>query len=102
MSYANSCYSTGQAFVYAQPLAKNTKVFTSWDYTRYMSGQVGIILRHARMIIMMYILCADIFHQTYEVVSSRNNRSRKKEKFCFLVVNKMPPMIKNGRHLYYL
>lgn len=65
-SFAFSCTSTGEVIVYASPLEKATKVFTSWDYTKYMSGKIGdyITIRQDD-IHDVYIVEKNIFHQTY-------------------------------------
>ena len=69
MAYAKSCCSTGEVVINARPLLKKTKVFTSWDYSHYMSGEIGdyIALRQddGRDV---YIVRKDIFAQTYEAV----------------------------------
>lgn len=67
LPYAHTCIATNETLVYAKPVTKRTKVFTKWDYTRYMSGYEGdyIVLRQDDFS-DVYIVRQDIFNQTYE------------------------------------
>ena len=69
LRYANSCRSTGDVVISARPLTKKTKVFTSWDYSHYMSGEIGdyIALRQDDRS-DVYVVRQDIFAQTYEAL----------------------------------
>lgn len=66
-SYAKSCISTGEVFIYAKPLIKNTKVFTSWDPSRYMSGKTGDYIAIRKDDNKdVYIIEKSIFNNTYQ------------------------------------
>ncbi|MBZ4668398.1 MAG: hypothetical protein PWP07_2259 [Epulopiscium sp.] len=69
-AYVKACISTKEIFVYAQPLAKNTKVFTKWDSSKYMSGKVNdyIAIRQDD-IEDVYIIENSIFNATYQRIS---------------------------------
>lgn len=41
LPYAKQCTCLKNAKMYAKPLEKATKIFTKWDYEKYMMGQVG-------------------------------------------------------------
>jgi len=67
--YLNSCQSTGEVVIYADVLKKNTKIFTSWDLTRYMSGKVGDFVAIRQDDNQdVYIIEESIFAKTYTQV----------------------------------
>lgn len=41
LPYAKQCFCLESAKMYAKPLEKATKVFTKWDYEKYMMGHIG-------------------------------------------------------------
>lgn len=69
LEHMKTCIPTGETRIYAKPLTKNVKIFTSWDRNKYYRGLVGdyIAVReddpHD-----IYIVRGDIFHRTYEVI----------------------------------
>lgn len=69
IEHAKSCMPTGESIVYAKPISIDTKVFTSWDESKYMLGKPGDMLA-ARIEDMhdIYIIASDIFGRTYEEV----------------------------------
>ena len=68
-SYMQSCRSTGEVEIYAQPLRKKTKVFTSWDPNKYMAGKEGdyIAIRHDD-VHDVYIIEKNIFKITHSLL----------------------------------
>ncbi|WP_341876490.1 DHH family phosphoesterase [Defluviitalea saccharophila] len=69
-AYAKACISTGEVYIYAQPLLKNTKVFTKWDPTKYMSGKTNdYIAVRQDDIEDVYIIENSIFNATYQKIS---------------------------------
>lgn len=67
--YAKTCYSTGASLIYALPLVKNTKVFTTWDPHKYMYGRPGDFLAIRQDDTNdMYIIEKSIFKQSYQKV----------------------------------
>lgn len=67
--YARGCMPTGEVQIYARPLEKGVKVFTSWDKDKYMLGRPGDYLA-ARTDDPngVYIVEKDIFGRLYEEV----------------------------------
>lgn len=65
-NHMKACVSTGEVYIYAKPLTKDTKVFISWGYGKYMSGKIGdyIAVRQDDMT-DVYIIGKDIFTKTY-------------------------------------
>jgi len=67
--YAKKCISKGESYIYARPLQKAVKVFTSWDAEKYMYGKVDDYLavrtddQHD-----IYVIEKDIFNKTYDRV----------------------------------
>lgn len=67
--YAHACVSTGGVQIYAKPLSKRVKVFTSWDKNRYMVGKEGDMLAvRTDDLHDVYIVDKEIFDATYEKV----------------------------------
>lgn len=68
-SSLKACRATGEVKIYAQPISKKTKVFTSWDQNKYMTGKEGdyIGIRHDDTN-DVYIIDRAIFHETYSIV----------------------------------
>ena len=68
-SYLQSCKTTGEVHIYAKPLGKKTKVFTSWDPNKYMAGKEGdyIAIRHDD-VHDVYIIEKDIFKITHALL----------------------------------
>lgn len=64
--YAGVCVATGEVQIYAKPLEKAVKVFTSWDPEKYMVGKIGDMLA-VRTDDMhdVYIVDREIFDITY-------------------------------------
>lgn len=66
-NHAMTCMSTGEVLIYAKPLTKNTKVFTSWDPSKYMSGKAeDYIAVRKDDYNDVYIIEKSIFHMTYQ------------------------------------
>lgn len=69
MPYAKRCVSRNSAKIYAKQLDKATKVFTKWDYEKYMLGKIddyiAVVYDDDRDI---YIIDKNVFEQTYELV----------------------------------
>ena len=69
MPYAMGVISTGKSYIYARPLTRYVKLFTSWDYEKYYSGKPGdyIAVReddeHD-----IYIIKERLFNQLYKEV----------------------------------
>lgn len=69
VQYAKTCESTGNVCIYAKPLQKRTKVFTSWDKNRYMVGKEGDMLAiRTDDLHDIYAVDKTIFSKTYEIV----------------------------------
>ncbi len=67
-AYARSCMPTGDVVIYAKPIDKQMKIFTSWDTVNYMLGKPGDYMA-IRMDDLhdIYIIEKEIFKKTYEV-----------------------------------
>lgn len=69
MPYAKECVCRDDAKIYARPLWKATKVFTKWDYEKYMYGKPGDYIcytyddEHD-----IYVIKKDVFKETYAKV----------------------------------
>lgn len=69
MPYAKECVCRDDAKIYARPLRKATKVFTKWDYEKYMYGKPGDYIcytyddEHD-----IYVIKKDVFRETYAKV----------------------------------
>ena len=66
---SSTCLPTGEVLIHAKQTTRSTKVFTSWDKTGYMIGQLGdfIAVRdddHQDV----YIIDQGIFYETYDEV----------------------------------
>ena len=69
--FIKACVATGEVHIYARQLKRDTKVFNNWNTDGYMYGGPGdyIAIRsddHNDV----YLIKNDIFHMTYEEVSS--------------------------------
>ena len=65
-SISKPCIPTGEVRIHAAPIAKNTKVFTSWNPFGYMFGKAGdFIATRANDPNDVYIIREDIFYKTY-------------------------------------
>lgn len=68
-TYAHTCASTGNVTVYAQPIERAVKVFTSWDPDRYMQGKPGdYIAVRSDDLHDVYIIERNIFAKTYKEI----------------------------------
>lgn len=66
---AKLCMSRQGGTIYARPLSKNTKLFTKWNYTTYMSGNAGDMLCcSVTDRCDMHIVRKEVFESTYEEV----------------------------------
>ena len=64
--YANVCVSTGNVQIYAKPLNKAVKIFTSWDPEKYMVGKVGDYLAVKTDDTQdVYVVDQTVFDKTY-------------------------------------
>ncbi len=69
MPYAKQCVSHGGSVIYAKPLEKFTKVFTRWDYEKYMAGNKGDMLACPENDDKdFYVIAKDVFELTYEEI----------------------------------
>lgn len=69
MGYAKTCICREDSKIYAKPLYKPTKVFTRWDYEKYMIGNVGDYICYIEDDENdIYILNREVFNATYEEV----------------------------------
>lgn len=65
--YIRACEPLGEAFIYAQPLERDSKVFTKWYTEGYMYGRAGDYLAaRSDDLSDIYVINADIFDLTYE------------------------------------
>lgn len=66
LEHAKKCVSNGISKIYARKLQKPTKVFTRWDYDKYMVGNVGDYICYPEENDRdIYIINKDIFLETY-------------------------------------
>ena len=66
VDYARTCVSTGDVSIYAKPMERKTKVFTSWDKNRYMLGKIGDMLAvRTDDLHDVYIVDKTVFGVTY-------------------------------------
>ncbi len=64
--HVKSCLAKGQVHIYAKPLTRVTKVFTTWDKNNYMYGAIGdYIAVRSDDPHDIYIIKGDIFLKTY-------------------------------------
>lgn len=69
MPYVRQCISHGGSVIYAKPLKKFTKVFTRWDYEKYMAGNIGdYICCPENDNKDFYVINKDVFSLTYEEI----------------------------------
>ncbi len=67
IDYAKVCVTTGEVQIYAKPIEKDVKVFTSWDQEKYMKGRIGDYLAvRTDDLHDVYIVEQNIFQRTYE------------------------------------
>lgn len=66
IDYARSCLPSDETLIYARPISRTIKVFTSWDPDGYMLGRPGDYLAcpcdHPNDV---YVIAGDIFQKTY-------------------------------------
>ncbi len=66
MEHAKECVCLPGARIYAKPLHKPTKVFTKWDYDKYMYGEEGDYICYSyNDEYDVYLVDKDIFENTY-------------------------------------
>lgn len=71
LPYAKQCFSRSDAKIYAKPLEKATKVFTKWDYEKYMMGNVGDYICYTWSDENdIYIINKEVFKETYTEISA--------------------------------
>jgi hypothetical protein len=69
MQYAKPCVTLGSSYIYAAPLERDTKVFTSWYPDGYMFGKPGdYVSVRLDDSTDFYIINDKIFDFTYEEV----------------------------------
>ena len=67
VDHMSACVATGDVYIWARPLTKNAKVFTSWDPSKYMAGKTeDFIAVRQDDIHDVYIIEKNIFFLTYE------------------------------------
>jgi len=67
-TFTKSCVAKSDAYVYAAPAEKNTKVFTSWNTEGYMYGKPGdFVAVRDDDYNDVYIIRKDIFERTYSI-----------------------------------
>jgi phosphoglycolate phosphatase len=71
MKFAKLCMPVGEVHINAMPVARNIKVFTSWNTEGYMYGKAGdFIAVRADDLNDVYIIRKDIFEKTYMLAES--------------------------------
>lgn len=69
LPYAKQCVTVGEGLIRAKKLSKAAKVFTKWNYDKYMSGEPGDMLCHTEGDDKdLYIIKKEVFSETYEEV----------------------------------
>lgn len=69
LDYANACVSIENNKIYAKPLSKCAKVFTKWEYEKYMMGDIGDYICYSYDDENdIYIINKNIFSETYESI----------------------------------
>ena len=69
MKYAKACINNDNSRIYAKSLVKNAKVFTKWNYEKYMMGNIGDYIcytidnEHD-----IYIINKKVFEKTYKSI----------------------------------
>lgn len=67
LQHAHPCTASGESFIYARPLERNTKLFTPWYADGYMYGKAGDYLAvRSDNTSDVYIIAEPIFHLSYE------------------------------------
>ncbi|EIC20859.1 DHH family phosphoesterase [Thiorhodovibrio frisius] len=67
LPHARPCKASGETFIHASPLERNTKVFTPWYADGYMHGKPGDYLAvRSDSNSDLYIIAAPIFQLSYE------------------------------------
>ena len=65
--YAKVCVPTGEVKIYAKPLEKGVKIFTTWDKNKYMLGREGDYLAvRCDDLHDVYVVEKDIFEESYD------------------------------------
>ena len=68
-NYIKSCVSKDRSRIYAKCLTKPAKVFTKWDYDKYMIGNVGDYLCYLENDEHdIYVAKGEVFDATYKIV----------------------------------
>ena len=69
MSYVRKCISRDDAMIYAVKLEKSVKVFSQWDYEKYMYGLVGDYLCYPTTDKKdIYVVKNEVFRNTYKKI----------------------------------
>lgn len=69
MAYAKQCDCQDSARIYAKPLVKAAKVFTKWDYEKYMYGKPGDYICYTfDDETDLYVIKREVFDETYMAV----------------------------------
>ena len=69
MSHARKCISRDDAMIYAVKLEKSVKVFSQWDYEKYMYGLVGDYLCYPTTDKKdIYVVKNEVFQNTYKKI----------------------------------
>jgi len=67
LPHVRRCVPTGEKLVYALPLARDTKVLTNWDMSKYFTGRVNDVLACTHNDPSdIYVIGKEIFEMTYE------------------------------------
>ena len=67
MPYAKECVCVPGSRIYAKKLEKATKVFTKWDYEKYMYGEKGDYICYSEEDENdIYVIKEEVFNKTYE------------------------------------
>ncbi|MBQ9119049.1 MAG: DHH family phosphoesterase [Lachnospiraceae bacterium] len=67
LPFAKQCIVQEEVRVFARELCKDTKVFTKWDYEKYMAGEAGDMLCYTEGDAKdLYIIKKNVFGETYE------------------------------------
>lgn len=69
VEYMHTCVAAGTTKIYAKPLERNVKIFTTWDEHKYYRGVVGdFIVAREDDEHDIYVVRRDIFFKTYEEI----------------------------------
>ena len=69
MPYAQGVISTGKSYIYARPLTRYVKLFTTWDDEKYYSGKPGDYIAFREDDVHdIYIIKGRLFNQLYKEV----------------------------------